>query len=81
MSMVTKEWVPAVTHNINRHLLAEYRPFKITDITLEGKDDENKITLEIQKGQKVKRLQFNTNLKTLTNSRKVRTQRGPWPQR
>ena len=45
MSMVTKEWLPAVTHATNWHLLAEYRPFQTTDITLEGKDDENKITL------------------------------------
>ena len=54
MSMVTKEWVPAVTHDINGHLLAEYRPCQTSDITLEGKDDENKITLEVQKRQKVK---------------------------
>ena len=59
MSMVTKEWVPAVTHNINGHLLAEYRPFQTTDITLEGKDNENKITLKIQKGEKVKHLNIN----------------------
>ena len=62
MSMVTKEWVPAVTRYIKGHLLAEYRPFKTTNITLGGKDDENKNTLEIQKGQKVKRPHFNTSL-------------------
>ena len=49
MSMVTKECGPAVTHYIKGHLLAEYRPFKTTDITL---------------AQKLKRPHFNTNLET-----------------
>ena len=59
--------MPAATHNINGHLLADYRPFQTTDITLEGKDDEKKITLKIQKGQKVKRPHHNTNLEILDN--------------
>ena len=53
MSMVTKEWVPAAIHDINRHLMAEYRPSQTTDIMFKGKDNENKITLKIQKCQKV----------------------------
>ena len=53
MSMVTKEWVPAAIHDINRHLMAEYRPSQVTYVMLDGKDDENKITLKIQKVQKV----------------------------
>ena len=40
MSTVTKDWVPAVTHDINGHLFAEYRPCQTTDITLEGKGRE-----------------------------------------
>ena len=64
MSTVTKDWVPAVTQDTNGHLLAEYRPCQTTGITLEGKDDENKIALEIQKGQKVQRLHLNTDLVT-----------------
>ena len=33
MSMVTKDWAPAVTHNINGHMLAEYWPCQPTNIT------------------------------------------------
>ena len=32
--------------------MAEYRPSQVTDIILDGKDDKNKITLEIHKVQK-----------------------------
>ena len=53
MSVVTKEWTPSKTHGADGHPLPEYRPFQTTDIKLDGKDDENKITVEIQKVQKV----------------------------
>ena len=53
MRMVTKKWVPWAIHDVDRHLMAEYRPFQTTNITLDGKDNENKITLEIKKVQKV----------------------------
>ena len=53
MSMVTKEWTPSNTHSADRHLMPEYRPFQTADIKLDGKDDKNKITIEIQKVQKV----------------------------
>ena len=53
MSMVIKEWVPSNTHGIDGHLMPEKRPFQTTDIKLDGKDDKNKITLKIQKVQKV----------------------------
>ena len=43
MSMVTKEWVPSAIHNINGLPMAENRPFQTTDITLDGRDDENNI--------------------------------------
>ena len=54
LNTVTKDWTASDIHNNHGHLLAEYRPCQTTDITLEGKDDENKITLEVQKRQKVK---------------------------
>ena len=53
MSMVIKEWVPTIINGIDGHLTPEYRPFQTTDIKLDGKDDKNKITLKIQKVQKV----------------------------
>ena len=53
MSMGTKEWMPLAIHDIGEHLMADYRPFQTTGITLNGMDDENKITLDIQKVQKV----------------------------
>ena len=43
MSMVTKERVPSAIHNISGLLMAENRPFQTTDITLDGRDDENNI--------------------------------------
>ena len=52
MSMLTREWVLSAIHDIGGHLLAEYRPFQTTNIMRDGKDNENKITLEIQKVQK-----------------------------
>ena len=53
MSMVTKEWAPSDIHGINGHLMPEHRPFQTPDIMLDGKDNENKITVKIQKVQKV----------------------------
>ena len=53
MNMVTKEWIPSDIPCINGHLMPKYRPFQTTDITLDGKDNENKITVKIQKVQKV----------------------------
>ena len=53
MTMVTKEWRPSNIHGIDGHPLPEYRPFQVTGIKLDGKDDKNKITAEIQKVHKV----------------------------
>ena len=49
MSMATKEWTPSAIHDGSGHLMSEYQPSQVTDIILDGKDNENKITLEIQK--------------------------------
>ena len=49
MSMATKELAPSAIRDFGRHLMAEYGPSQVTDIILDGKDNKNKIILEIQK--------------------------------
>ena len=59
MSTVTKDWTAWNIHDSHGNLLAEDRPCQIIDIILRGKNNEDKITLEIRKMQKVKLLRPN----------------------
>ena len=78
MSMATKEWRPLAIHDIGGHLMAEYQRSQVTNIILDGKDNENKITLEIQK---VQQRHLDAKLRSLIIPKKARAQRRPWPER
>ena len=64
LNTVTKDWTASDIHNNHGHLLAEYRPCQIPDIIVGGTEDEEKITLQIRKMQKVKLLKFEVRHKT-----------------
>ena len=56
-------WVPSALRDANWRLLAEYRPSQVADIVVNEQDDEDKITIEIQRMHKVTRTPWRQILK------------------
>ena len=69
MGMVTKGWTPSDTNSTHGRPLPGYRPSQTTDIKLNEKESENKITVKIQKMRKVTTVLGQQTLKSMISGR------------